>query len=80
MKFTVFFEGPVRSMLYQEAIVEFEADHAKLALPRLIASAAERRHAHDLPDGIREHSKLDDRQLRALSDPIFHRWPTSLPY
>jgi hypothetical protein len=57
-------EDEFRRLMHEEAIiVEYEADQARRALPKLITSAADRRHAHDLLDGIRRHFKLDERQL-----------------
>jgi pimeloyl-ACP methyl ester carboxylesterase len=62
-------EDEFRRLMHEETIVvEYEADQAKRALPKLITSAADRRHAHDLLDGIRTHFKLDDRQLRVLDE------------
>ena len=62
-------EDEFRRLMHEETIVvEYEADQAKRALPRLITSAADRRHAHDLLDGIRTHFKLEDRQLRVLDE------------
>jgi hypothetical protein len=55
--------------MHEETIVvEYEADQAKRALPRLITSAADRRHAHELLEGIRTHFKLDERQLRVVEE------------
>ena len=64
-------EDEFRRLMHEETIVvEYEAEQAKRALPRLITSAADRRHAHELLDGIRTHFKLEDRQLRsARRDP-----------
>jgi pimeloyl-ACP methyl ester carboxylesterase len=62
-------EDEFRRLMHEETIVvEYEADQAKRALPRLITSAADRRHAHELLDGIRTHFKLEDRQLRVLDE------------
>ena len=57
-------EDEFRRLMHEEAIiVEYESDQARRALPKLITSAADRRHAHELLDGIRRHFKLDERQL-----------------
>jgi pimeloyl-ACP methyl ester carboxylesterase len=62
-------EDEFRRLMHEETIVvEYEADLAKRALPKLITSAADRRHAHELLDGIRTHFTLEDRQLRVLED------------
>jgi pimeloyl-ACP methyl ester carboxylesterase len=62
-------EDEFRRLMHEETIVvEYEPDQAKRALPRLITSAADRRHAHELLDGIRTHFKLDDRQLRVVDE------------
>jgi pimeloyl-ACP methyl ester carboxylesterase len=62
-------EDEFRRLMHEETIVvEYEADQAKRALPRLISSAADRRHAHELLDGIRTHFKLEDRQLAVLDE------------
>jgi len=66
-------EDEFRSLMHEETIiVEFEPDRAKRALPAILKSAADRRHAHELLDGIAAHHRLDERQrvlvaeLRAL--------------
>jgi hypothetical protein len=46
-------------------IVEFEPERAKRALPKLLRSAADRRHAHELLDVMQSHFRLDPKQ-RAL--------------
>ena len=62
-------EDEFRRLMHEETIVvEYEPDQAKRALPRLITSAADRRHAHELLDGIRTHFTLDDRQLRIVDE------------
>jgi pimeloyl-ACP methyl ester carboxylesterase len=62
-------EDEFRRLMHEETIVvEYEADQAKRALPKLIASAADRRHAHELLDGIRTHFKLEERQVRVLDE------------
>src|SRR5688572_18431501 len=62
-------EDEFRRLMHEETIVvEYEPDQAKRTLPRLITSAADRRHAHELLDGIRTHFKLDERQLRVVDD------------
>ena len=62
-------EDEFRRLMHEETIVvEYEADQAKRALPKLITGAADRRHAHELLDGIRTHFTLDDRQLRVVDE------------
>jgi hypothetical protein len=59
-------EDEFRRLMHEESIiVEFEPAHAKRALPRLLRSAADRRHAYELLDAMEHDLKLDDRQ-RAL--------------
>jgi hypothetical protein len=56
-------EDEFRSLMHEETIiVEFEPDRAKRALPRILRTTADRRHAHDLLDGIAAHHRLDERQ------------------
>jgi len=62
-------EDEFRSLMHEETIiVEFEADRAKRALPGILRSAAERRHAHDLLDGIAAHHRLDERQQALVGE------------
>ena len=62
-------EDEFRRLMHEETIVvEYEADQAKRALPKLITGAADRRHAHELLDGIRTHFELDERQLRLVDE------------
>jgi hypothetical protein len=49
-------------------IVEFEADRAKRALPRLLKTAADRRHAHELLEAMETHFKLDPKQLALVGE------------
>ncbi len=59
-------EDEFRRLMHEETIiVEFEGDRAKRALPKLLRSAPERRHAHELLRVMEAHFKLEDRQ-RAL--------------
>jgi hypothetical protein len=52
--------------MHEETIVvEFEPERAKRALPKLLRSAPDRRHAHKLLDVMQAHSRLEERQ-RAL--------------
>ncbi len=60
-------EDEFRRLMHEETIVvEFEPVQAKRALPKLLRSAADRRHAHALLDVMLSHFRLDERQ-RALS-------------
>ena len=59
-------EDEFRRLMHEESIiVEFEPARAKRALPRLLRSTADRRHAYELLDAMEHDLKLDDRQ-RAL--------------
>jgi len=59
-------EDEFRRLMHEETIVvEFEPARAKRALPKLLRTAADRRHAHALLDVMLSHFRLDDRQ-RAL--------------
>jgi hypothetical protein len=70
-------EDEFRRLMHEETIiVEFERDRAKRALPKLLRSAAERRHAHELLDAIEAHFKLEDRQ-RALIGELRGMLPVS---
>jgi hypothetical protein len=52
--------------MHEETIVvEFEPERAKRALPKLLRSAADRRHAHELLDVMQSHFRLEQKQ-RAL--------------
>ena len=47
-------EDEFRRLMHEETIVvEFEPEHAKRSLPRLVRTAADRRHAHELLDAMR---------------------------
>jgi pimeloyl-ACP methyl ester carboxylesterase len=60
-------EDEFRSLMHEETIiVEFEPERAKRALPRILRTAADRRHAHDLLEGIATHHHLDERQQALL--------------
>jgi hypothetical protein len=62
-------EDEFRRLMHEETIiVEFEPLRAKRALPRLLRSGADRRHAHELLDAMERHFKLDDRQLLVLAE------------
>jgi hypothetical protein len=62
-------EDAFRSLMHEETIiVEFEPDRAKRALPRILRHAADRRHAHDLLDGIALHHRLDERQQALVAE------------
>jgi len=62
-------EDEFRSLMHEETIiVEFEPDRAKRALPSILRSAADRRHAHDLLDGIAMHHRLDERQQELVAE------------
>ena len=59
-------EDEFRTLMHEETIiVEFEPERAKRALPKLLRSAADRRHAHELLDVMQSHFRLDQKQ-RAL--------------
>jgi hypothetical protein len=59
-------EDEFRTLMHEETIiVEFEPERAKRALPKLLRSAADRRHAHELLDVMQSHFRLDPKQ-RAL--------------
>ncbi len=59
-------EDEFRRLMHEETIVvEFEPVQAKRALPKLLRSVADRRHAHALLDVMLSHFRLDERQ-RAL--------------
>ena len=59
-------EDEFRRLMHEQTIVvEFEPARAKRALPKLLRTAADRRHAHALLDVMLSHFRLDDRQ-RAL--------------
>ena len=49
-------------------IVEFEPERAKRALPKLLRSAADRRHAHELLDVMQSHFRLDAKQRALVAD------------
>jgi hypothetical protein len=56
-------EDEFRRLMHEETIVvEFEPDRAKRALPKLLRSAADRRHAHELLDVMTSHFKLEEAQ------------------
>jgi pimeloyl-ACP methyl ester carboxylesterase len=62
-------EDEFRRLMHEETIiVEFEADRAKRALPRLLKSAADRRHAHDLLEAMETHFKLEGRQMALVGE------------
>ncbi|MCK7498050.1 MAG: DUF3141 domain-containing protein [Comamonadaceae bacterium] len=62
-------EDAFRSLMHEETIiVEFEPDRAKRALPAILRTPADRRHAHDLLDGIATHHRLDERQLALVAE------------
>jgi hypothetical protein len=62
-------EDEFRSLMHEETIiVEFEPDRARRALPRILRTAADRRHAHDLLDGIASHHRLDERQQALVAE------------
>ncbi len=62
-------EDEFRSLMHEETIiVEFEPDRAKRALPRILRTAVDRRHAHDLLDGIATHHRLDERQQALVAE------------
>jgi pimeloyl-ACP methyl ester carboxylesterase len=62
-------EDAFRSLMHEETIiVEFEPDRAKRALPGILRTPADRRHAHDLLDGIAAHHRLDERQLALVAE------------
>jgi len=59
-------EDEFRTLMHEETIVvEFEPERAKRALPKLLRSAADRRHAHELLDVMQSHFRLEQKQ-RAL--------------
>ena len=59
-------EDEFRTLIHEETIiVEFEPERAKRTLPKLLRSAADRRHAHELLDVMQSHFRLDQKQ-RAL--------------
>jgi GGDEF domain-containing protein len=63
-------EDEFRTLMHEETIiVEFEADRAKRALPKLLRTAADRRHARELLDVMQSHFRLDVRQ-RALANEL----------
>jgi hypothetical protein len=56
-------EDEFRRLMHEETIVvEFEPDRAKRALPRMLKTAADRRHAHRLLDALETHMTLDTKQ------------------
>jgi hypothetical protein len=62
-------EDDFRRLMHEETIiVEFEPARAKRALPRLLRSAADRAHAHELLDAMVRHARLDERQLALVSE------------
>ena len=59
-------EDEFRTLMHEETIiVEFESERAKRALPKLLRTAADRRHAHELLDVMQSHFRLEPKQ-RAL--------------
>jgi hypothetical protein len=59
-------EDEFRTLIHEETIiVEFEPERSKRALPKLLRSGADRRHAHELLDVMQSHFRLDPKQ-RAL--------------
>ena len=62
-------EDDFRRVLHDEAIiVEFEPLEAKRTLPRLVASAADRRKLHGLLDALADDPHLGDRQLELVDE------------
>ena len=55
--------------MHEETIVvEFEPERAQRALPKLLRSAADRRHAHELLDVMQSHFRLDPKQRALAAD------------
>ncbi len=62
-------EDEFRRLMHEETIVvEFEPVRAKRALPKLLRTAADRRHAHQLLDVMQSHFKLEDRQRTLVAE------------
>ena len=62
-------EDEFRRLMHEETIiVEFEADRAKRALPRLLKTAADRRHAHELLQAMETHFRLEARQHALMGE------------
>ncbi|GIK87682.1 MAG: hypothetical protein BroJett026_31630 [Betaproteobacteria bacterium] len=62
-------EDEFRRLMHEETIiVEFEPARARRALPRLLRTAADRRHAHDLLGAMERHFRLDERQLALVAE------------
>jgi len=62
-------EDEFRTLMHEETIiVEFEPERAKRALPKLLRSAADRRHAHELLDVMQSHFRLDPKQRALVAD------------
>jgi hypothetical protein len=62
-------EDEFRRLMHEETIiVEFEPDRAKRALPRLLKTAADRRHAHELLQAMETHFRLEARQHALMGE------------
>jgi len=62
-------EDDFRRVLHDETIiVEFEPREAKRTLPRLVASAADRRKLHSLLDALETDPHLNERQLELVGE------------
>jgi len=62
-------EDEQRRLLQEETIVvEFEPARARRSLPRLLRTAADRRIAHSMLDGIEAHFALDERQRELVAE------------
>jgi pimeloyl-ACP methyl ester carboxylesterase len=62
-------EDEFRRLMHEETIiVEFEPARAKRALPRILRTSAERRHALQLLETMEQHGRLDERQLALTAE------------